>query len=434
MSEDNHWQWLASQAPEWVNRGLLTADQARQLLALRPQTAEDRPWLVRIFFGIAALLLGLGVISFFAYNWQAMPRGLKLAIIFSAFAGMHAGGVVFGARPDRAAAAEFCHLLGTLFFGAAVMLIGQIYHVGEHSGDLMLFWSASAGLMAWVLGSTPQLLLFAGLSALWVMDLMPTPPGWVWLYVLAVSTPLAAARPTRMRVLTALLVNAFVCTMETADSPIGFPGLLFTLAALLAGLALAADRPDRRELFAPFRFLAFSCYLVIVMVFSFRDPLRMWLVESPGGPVWPAVVFPGLALTSWAAFALPFSRLAAKLDTLDIHGHLALIFPGYLVTLLLWIAARAGADAAWLAPTGAVLFNLLGAAHGLLLIVAGHQAGSVRRAFAGCLMVSLLILFRFLGMSNNLLLLASVFICLGAGMLTIAILTQRNAAAIKHHD
>ena len=72
-----------------------------------------------------ALLLGVGVITWFAAHWNEISKLIKLLLIFLALTGSH---VAHGLCMTR-------RTLPRLVFGAAIMLIGQIYHIDAHFPD-----------------------------------------------------------------------------------------------------------------------------------------------------------------------------------------------------------------------------------------------------------------------------------------------------------
>jgi uncharacterized membrane protein len=80
-------KWLEGQLPLWADRGLISPDQA---VSIRQQYAvlEAEISLARtVFSSVGAILIGLGVILFFAFNWADMSHWLKLLVIFTGLAG-----------------------------------------------------------------------------------------------------------------------------------------------------------------------------------------------------------------------------------------------------------------------------------------------------------------------------------------------------------
>ena len=167
MSEQKNWKWLSSQLPVWIEKGIIGQEHAGRILQERPSYQEKHNLLTRILISISALLFGLGVISFFAYNWADMPKWLKLATIFISFIAAHITGIKLGSNPKQKNFSEFFHLMGTFFFGAAIILIAQIYHIDEHAPNGILLWSLGALMMMYILNSTPQMILYGVLTVIW---------------------------------------------------------------------------------------------------------------------------------------------------------------------------------------------------------------------------------------------------------------------------
>ena len=87
-SRKKHLKWLETQLPDWVNAGLISNPQAS---AIRTHYHDSDSSLARTAFSsIGAILFGLGIILFFAWNWDALHRFTKLAIVFAAIVAAHA--------------------------------------------------------------------------------------------------------------------------------------------------------------------------------------------------------------------------------------------------------------------------------------------------------------------------------------------------------
>lgn len=69
------------------------------------------------------------IILLLAYNWQAIPKAAKLAIILGSLAGLQGVGIWLFLREDsRRQLGEAVCLLGTMVFGAGIWLVAQVYH------------------------------------------------------------------------------------------------------------------------------------------------------------------------------------------------------------------------------------------------------------------------------------------------------------------
>lgn len=130
---NKHIQWLVGQLEMWVQQGLVSREQAAAIRRLYPAQKASLPWGMLIFTGIGAVIVGLGVILLFAYNWQAMPKAAKLAVVFLSLAGAHGSGIALSRCTDwRRQLGDTLCLLGTMLFGAGIWLVAQIYHIDEH--------------------------------------------------------------------------------------------------------------------------------------------------------------------------------------------------------------------------------------------------------------------------------------------------------------
>jgi len=125
MSGPSAWvSRLHAETSEWVRAGLVTQGQADAIharYAAETPAVEEAPAggrFVAIIAGLGAVLLGVGVILFFAANWQAISRHGKLG---SPSARSRppigwGGGSRSGARATRAPVAALL-LLGAILYG-----------------------------------------------------------------------------------------------------------------------------------------------------------------------------------------------------------------------------------------------------------------------------------------------------------------------------
>ena len=92
---------LQGELPQWVQQQLINPEQAASIeLYYRQQAGSSGSR--SIFSAIGAILFGLGIILFFAYNWADFSQNAKFGIIEGAIAIAIVGALVVG--PDRLAA------------------------------------------------------------------------------------------------------------------------------------------------------------------------------------------------------------------------------------------------------------------------------------------------------------------------------------------
>ncbi|WLR94140.1 DUF2157 domain-containing protein [Shinella zoogloeoides] len=130
----------------WATQGLIDAQTAGRLLK-EYDSRESSFSLGRVLMIIAALLVSAALLLLIAANWDVIPRLVRLvgivAIIWGAYL---AGGVLILRGAERLAAAFL--VLGTLAFGGAIALVGQMYHLSGDTFQAMLVWFAGAVVAA----------------------------------------------------------------------------------------------------------------------------------------------------------------------------------------------------------------------------------------------------------------------------------------------
>ncbi len=143
-------RWLEKESVNWVSEKIISPEQAAVLNKRYAQDEEStRSFGTMLFGGFGAVILALGIILLFAYNWQDMHRYTKLAILFSAFLASHVAGVYCFSKGHWQTVGAVLNLLGTLLFGANMALISQIYHTGGALEDLLGVWALASVAVAW---------------------------------------------------------------------------------------------------------------------------------------------------------------------------------------------------------------------------------------------------------------------------------------------
>lgn len=130
----------------WTQQGLLDAPTVDCLLK-EYDSRESSFSLGRVLMMIAALLLSAAVLLLIAANWEAIPRLVRVVGIVALIWGAYlTGGLLIQRGAPRLAAAFLA--VGTLAFGGAIALIGQMYHFSGDALQAMLVWFAGAVIAA----------------------------------------------------------------------------------------------------------------------------------------------------------------------------------------------------------------------------------------------------------------------------------------------
>ena len=120
---------LKREFPRWREEGIVD-EEAEATLARRYQLDEEGVSVAATaIYVLGVLLIGGGVVSFVAWNWDSIPKAAKLAMLGAALVAAHASGYWLW-RIDRRhpRLGHALTLLGTLIFGANIGLVAQIYY------------------------------------------------------------------------------------------------------------------------------------------------------------------------------------------------------------------------------------------------------------------------------------------------------------------
>jgi uncharacterized membrane protein len=147
---------LEGEVAQWQQEQLLSEAQAAAILARYglAEREQRRGRLAVVLGFLGASLVGIGVIVFFAANWQFVPGWVKLLLILGAVALSYSSGYWLRyERPTYQGTGNALLFLGALLFGAAIFLIAQGFHVNANEPVLLLLWAVGVLPMAYLLGS-----------------------------------------------------------------------------------------------------------------------------------------------------------------------------------------------------------------------------------------------------------------------------------------
>ena len=167
MQKNRFLKKLQKELPVWENKGWVTKDNSEAILKYVETTGSQFNLLT---FGIAilgVLLLGSGIITYFAANWSEIAKITKLLLLFIAMYGAFLAAGYFTKSDKSPLLGQALLVLGVIIFGANIMLIAQIYHIDEHYPNGVLFWALGGLLTAYLLKSHAALVLSISLSILW---------------------------------------------------------------------------------------------------------------------------------------------------------------------------------------------------------------------------------------------------------------------------
>ncbi|MCC6741425.1 MAG: DUF2157 domain-containing protein [Planctomycetia bacterium] len=166
--------WLADEIPAWTREGLLTEDQARRIRA-RYDFAEvelDRHAgpgkLVQALSILGALLVGAGILTWIAANWDGMSDALRLGLIFTSVVGLQWGGYELAfRRANHPHVGQALLLIGNLAYGAGIFLVAQIFHLSGHWPNAFLAWGLGSLAVAVAVEAVPVFAVAAAALSVW---------------------------------------------------------------------------------------------------------------------------------------------------------------------------------------------------------------------------------------------------------------------------
>jgi len=171
--------WLREQLEFWTNKGILNEVQKENIDNLYiwpehevppPSVAKPSTKLITVLEIIGTFLVGIGVISFIAYNWPWLQNLTKLIIIFASVLSIHLiGFFILAFRPKFPKTGLSLIFLGNILYGAGIWLIAQIYHIHHSFPTGVFMWALGVVPFAYVVRSKINYFLALALFIIWTI-------------------------------------------------------------------------------------------------------------------------------------------------------------------------------------------------------------------------------------------------------------------------
>ncbi len=134
--------YLSREIGKWSEAGLLQPGQAEALL--KDHDRRHTGFSLSGVLGVlAAVLFGAAVIALIAANWEAIPRLMRVGLIFALIVGGLGVAAVALNRNGRWVS-EAALVFTLLCFGSGIALVGQMYHLSGNDAAFMLTWTLGA--------------------------------------------------------------------------------------------------------------------------------------------------------------------------------------------------------------------------------------------------------------------------------------------------
>lgn len=421
---------LAKEASTWVDDAIITADQARaicQKYDVDYDSTQGASTGYRVLVSLGFLFIGLAVITLLGANWDEIPRGLRMAGLVLITLGTH-GIALRQYLADRESGAVGLFFLGNLFYGASIILIAQIYHLGEHMPDGVFWWALGSLPFALLLKSAWLMMFSLVLALVWFfietgMGFFPT---LFPVFIAAALYVVVYGHANNLLFLT--LVASIGLWFETSLSMYWATGsnyldvhiehipvsvALFILAYAFSHWLQGRDSTAARDYAVLLSLWTLRFGLLAMLVLSYEEPWREILREEWNHlpSMWLIV---GLLLAG--AFALAWLR--HKLATL------LPITVFFLVTMILLLLSGGASDALYFQ----VVYNIALVTSGIWLIVRGMRGAISHYFFLGVSVILLTALMRYVDLIGEYVGGAALFILLAAVLLGAARYWK------KHHE
>lgn len=415
---DNRVKWLTGEIERWRSEKIVSDEQAETILSLYPERQFSANLATLILTSAGAVIFGLGIILLFAYNWDAIPKFAKLAVVFLTLFAAHGFGVFFRRKGGRfVILSEAFHMFGTMMFGAGIWLVAQIYNIDEHYPNAFLIWALGALAMAWALDSIPQavgavilLCFWNGFEVFSFSNNIPLAPVVIMIAVGALAWRLKSVVLLHTIVPAFILTYFFNCTHFERVEHLVAPVMIFLASALIASAILVTEKDFFKGSPTVFRFYGNIIYWISLFVLTFpRFIDRMdafsfkHIVPSLYFAI-PAIIAIGL----WIAVLLPLKKFKENYGKFFRADHFCVLLT--LLVLLLnrgWLSEMDG----WL---GAGIFNLIFLAQAIAMISFGCRNLDGWLVASGTILITILSFTRYADLFDSLLPRAIVFLVVGA--------------------
>ena len=143
----------------WIERGLIAPEQvpaALETARLRPDGNAWQRFIDYLLLAVGAISLAAGLVFFIAYNWVAIGRFAKFALVEAAIV---LAVLAFLRQDINRTASKFALLVAAIALGVLLALFGQTYQTGADPWELFFNWALL--ILPWV--------LIARFAALWLV-------------------------------------------------------------------------------------------------------------------------------------------------------------------------------------------------------------------------------------------------------------------------
>lgn len=101
-------------------------------------TSREKLNFIKVLLAVGALLIGLGIISLIASNWQVMSKLSKFSLIILFYLGSSLSAWYLLEKNNKLSVSLI--YISCLIYGSAIFLIGQMFNYGGHYSEAFIYW------------------------------------------------------------------------------------------------------------------------------------------------------------------------------------------------------------------------------------------------------------------------------------------------------
>ncbi|MDD2702509.1 MAG: DUF2157 domain-containing protein [Candidatus Omnitrophica bacterium] len=424
-------KWLYRELPVLVNKEIISqqnADRIKQYYGQVSEAGKKKAFLV-VCSVLGALLIGLGIISLIAHNWELLSRPVRavLSLVPLVIGIVLTGRAIIKEPPSQGfweAAATFL----TLMVGASISLICQTYNIPGDPRSFVLTWMLLSVPLVYLAGVTiPALIYIIGITS------------WAGAYIGDNAALSLCYWP-----LMAVVAPHFISILKQK----GFVVRANLFSSILA-LSLALYTASFMIWFMPHLWMVYLSLLFASMylIGTRRFPAISHDWQIPFRRIGElGVIVVSLILTYRGAWSMIPYWDSRDMKPFEFQGGILLVIIYSIVTLLLVIEAikekRFGNVLIGIAPVAAVagfsfssaamvLYNIYFLIFSLERVRSGFRENKVRAVNTGLLLLILVVMLRFFDSGINLVLKGLVLILLGAGFLVVNMVVIRRKGGVN---
>ena len=128
------------------------------------ERAETQKRTVSIVVVIGAILVGAGIFSFIASNWDKMDKPVKLFIIVASMLVSYGAGWYLREKKDLPKTGMALILLGSIIYGAGIFLVAQMFNIRAKWPDGFILWMLGIMVLSFAVDNSAFLFFAAVLG------------------------------------------------------------------------------------------------------------------------------------------------------------------------------------------------------------------------------------------------------------------------------